>query len=103
MENYDANHFSIIEIIVAERSFTIAFGKEVSTELFHKNYGETISAIRAEPSFELLKNDKPKVYVDLLDPKAILNVISFDDDWQAHNYLIETASQWVLYHWNTVG
>lgn len=88
---------------IAERGFTNTSGKEVSTELFYKNYIATINAIIAEPSFEFSNNDNPEVYVDLLDPKAILNVICFDDDWQEHNYLIETETHWVLYHWNAVG
>jgi hypothetical protein len=87
---------------IAERGFINTIGKEVSTELFYKNYNETINAITPEPSFEFLKNDKPEVYDDLLDPKAILNVICFDDNWQEHNYFIETETHWVLYHWSSV-
>ncbi len=91
-----------MHFFIAERGFTNTIGKEVSTELFYKNYIATINGITAEPSFEFSKNEKLEVYVDLLDPKAILNVICFDDDWQEHNYLIETTDQWVLYHWNVV-
>jgi hypothetical protein len=91
-----------MRFFIAERGFTTTIGKEVSTELFYKNYIATINGITAEPSFEFSKNEKPKVYVDLLDPKAILNVICFDVDWQEHNYLIETETHWVLYHWNVV-
>ena len=91
-----------MRFFISERGFNNTIGKEVSTELFYKNYIATINGITAEPSFEFSKNEKPKVYVDLLDPKAILNVICFDDDWQEHNYLIETETHWVLYHWNSV-
>lgn len=93
---------SFIHFFIAEKGFTNTIGKEVSTALFYKNYSETINAITDEPSFEFLKNNKTEVYVDLLDPKAIINVICFDDDWQEHNYFIETETHWVLYHWNTV-
>lgn len=91
-----------IDFFIAERGFTNSIGKEVSTELFYENYIDTINAIIAEPGFEFLKNENPEVYVDLLNPKAILNVICFDEDWQEHNYFIETETDWVLYHWNTV-
>ena len=91
-----------MRFFISERGFTNTIGKEVSTELFYKTYNETINAITAELSFEFLKNENPEVYVDLIDPKAILNVICFDDDWQEHNYLIETVTHWMLYHWNAV-
>lgn len=87
---------------ITEQGFSNTIGKKVPTELFYKNYNENIKAITAEPCFEFSKNDKPEFYVELLDPKTILNVICFDDDWQEHNYLIETETHWVLYHWNAV-
>lgn len=91
-----------IAFFITERGFTNTIGKEVSTALFYKNYNETINAITTEPSFEFFKNDKPEIYANLLDPMAILNLICFDDDWQQHNYFIETETHWMLYHWNAV-
>ena len=75
---------------------------QITAEKFYENYSENIKNLTADPSFEFTKNDKPEIYFNLIDKNAIKNVICFDDHWQEENYLIETETHWILYHWNTV-
>ncbi|GGD26480.1 hypothetical protein [Flavobacterium orientale] len=93
--------FQFIEFFIAQRGFINTIGKKVSTKLFYKNYSETISNIIAKPTFEFTKNDNREVYFNLLDQNTIINVICFDDYWHEHNYLIETKTNWILYHWSS--
>ena len=90
-----------INFFIAEHGFTVTIGKEMDSEIFYEKYSATIAGLTVEPSFEFTKNDKPETYDNLLQVKDILKVICFDNDWREENFLIETTSSWVLYHWSS--
>ena len=93
---------SFIHFFIAEKGFTNTQGKPMAIQDFWEKYSATIKGITAEPSFEFTKNDEPETFFELLNKEEIAQVICFDDSWEEENYLIETKTSWVLYHWSAV-
>jgi hypothetical protein len=91
-----------IHFFIAEKGFTNSQGNPIAIEYFWNKYSVTIAGITAETSFEFTKNDEPIPYINLLNKEDITEVICFDDSWEEENYLIETTTSWVLYHWSTI-
>lgn len=90
-----------ITFFIEQKGFRNTQGKPVSLEFFWKKYSSTITGITTETSFEFSRNNKEENYVSLLNKNDILQVICFDDNWNEENFLIETKTQWVLYHWSS--
>ncbi len=90
-----------IQFFIAEKGFTNTSGKLMSAEKFWEQYSATIAGITAAPGFEFSKNELPKPFTELLSKADILQVTSFDDTWNEHNFLIETKTEWVLFHWSS--
>ncbi|MFV5702507.1 hypothetical protein ACM55F_11600 [Flavobacterium sp. XS2P12] len=93
---------SFIHFFIAEKGFTNSRGNPISIEDFWDKYSATIEGITAEPSFEFTKNDEPETFSELLNKEEITQVICFDDSWEEENYLIETETHWILYHWSSM-
>jgi len=93
---------SFIHFFIAEKGFTNTQGKPIAIEDFWDKYSATINGITAEPSFEFMKNDEPETFFELLNNEELTQVICFDDSWEEENYLLETKTSWVLYHWSSV-
>ncbi len=88
-----------IKFILAEKRFTNSEGQLISIESFWGKYSATITGITAEPDFEFRKNEMAAPFILLLNRMEIKQVICFDDSWDEQNFLIETETDWFLYHW----
>lgn len=91
---------SFIHFFIAEKGFTNSQGKPIAIEDFWGKYNATIDGITGEPNFEFTKNNEPETFFNFLNKEDITQVICFDDSWEEENYLLETKTSWVLYHWN---
>jgi hypothetical protein len=92
-----ANDF--IKFFIAEKGFTNTEGKLISTAIFWEQYSTAIAGITAAPGFECSKNAEP--FTNLLNKEEIIQVTCFDDTWNEQNFLIETKTEWVLFHWSS--
>ena len=90
-----------INFFIAEKGFANTVGIPMNTATFYAKFSEIMAGITLEPSFECTKNDLPENFSNLLDKEDITSVICFDDSWIEHNFLIETKTSWVLYHWSS--
>ncbi|HEY8690630.1 MAG TPA: hypothetical protein VIM07_15440 [Chitinophagaceae bacterium] len=88
-----------IHFFMAEGGFTNAEGQLITIESFWEKYSATITGITAAPGFEFSKNEIAGPFTDLLNKAEIIQVICFDDTWDEQNFLIETETDWVLFHW----
>ena len=88
-----------INFFVAEKGFSNIEGKLISVDAFWDSYSTTIAGISSESDFESTKNEKKEPFTEPIKKETILQVVCFDDEWNEHNFLIETEDQWVLYHW----
>lgn len=91
-----------IHFFIAEKGFTKSQGNPIAIENFWNKYSATIKGITDEPSFEFTKNDELISFFNLLNKEELTQVICFDDSWEEENFLLETKTSWVLYHWNTI-
>ena len=90
-----------IKFFIAEKGFTNTNGKLIPAESFWEQYSATVAGITTEPSFECSKNELSEPYNNLLSKEDIIQVTCFDDTWNEQNFLIETKSAWVLFHWSS--
>ena len=90
-----------INFFIAEKGFTNTNGKLISVEGFWEQYSATIAGITTAPGFEFSKNEIPEPFTDLLSKENIIQVTCFDDEWNEQNFLIETKTEWVLFHWSS--
>lgn len=90
-----------IKFFIAEKGFTNTEGKLIAAESFWEQYCATVSGITTEPSFEFSKNEIAEPFTDLLSKENIIQVTCFDDTWNEQNFLIETNTEWVLFHWSS--
>ncbi len=90
-----------INFFIAEKGFTNTNGNLISAEKFWEQYIATIGGITTTPGFEFSKNEILEPFTDLLSKEDILQVTCFDDTWNEQNYLIETKTEWVLFHWSS--
>ncbi len=90
-----------INFFIAEKGFTNTNGKLISAESFWEQYSATLAGIAAAPGFEFSRNEKAESFTDLLNKEDIIQVTCFDDTWNEQNYLIETKTEWVLFHWSS--
>lgn len=90
-----------INFFIAEKGFTNTEGKLISVEGFWEQYSATIAGITKTPGFEFSKNEIPEPFTDLLSKENIIQVTCFDDTWNEQNFLIETNTEWVLFHWSS--
>jgi hypothetical protein len=88
-----------IKLFAAEKGFSNVEGAVIPTEDFWKSYRNTIEGISCESDFVFSKNDVIEPFTVLLDKEDIVQVTCFDDEWNEQNFLVETTSHWVLYHW----
>ena len=93
---------SFIHFFIAEKGFTNSQGKPIDIEYFWEKYSATIDGITAELSFEFTRNNEAIPFFNLLNKEELRQVICFDDSWEEENYLLETKTSWVLYHWSTI-
>jgi len=93
---------SFIHFFIAEKGFTNTQGKPIAIEDFWKKYSATIAGITGEIGFEFTKNNETIPFFNLLNKKELTQVICFDDNWEEHNFLVETKTSWVLYNWSSV-
>jgi hypothetical protein len=90
-----------IKALVAWGRFSHTKGEAFPVELFWKQFDGTIEGISSETDFEFSKNGIVELYKNLLLKQDILQVVCFDDTWNEQNFLIETTTNWILYHWIT--
>ncbi len=90
-----------IKFFIAEKGFTNTNGKLIPAESFWEQYSATVAGITTEPGFEFSKNEIAEPYTDLLSKEDIIQVTCFDDTWNEQNFLIETNTGWVLFHWSS--
>lgn len=88
-----------INLFVAEKGFSNVEGAIMPIDDFWKSYRNTIEGISSEPDFKFSKNDVLEPFFVLLEKEDIIQVICFDNEWNEQNFLVETVSSWVLYHW----
>ncbi len=91
-----------IHFFIAEKGFTNTNSKLISAESFWEQYSATVAGVTTEPGFEFSKNGIAEPYTHLLNKEEIIQVTCFDDTWNEQNYLIETKTEWVLFHWSSV-
>ncbi len=88
-----------INTIISGRRFSNISGEAVSTEIFWKEFNGTVEAIIEETGFEFSIDEQPATYSNMLEKEDIESIICFDNTWQEQNYLVETSTHWILYHW----
>ena len=90
-----------INYFIAEKGFTNTEGKLLSAANFWEQYSATIGGITTEPGFEFSKNETTEPFYGLLSKEDIIQVTCFDDIWNEQNFLVETKTEWVLFHWSS--
>jgi hypothetical protein len=91
-----------IKAVIAGGRFSNTKGEAIPIESFWKQYEGTMAGVAEEPSFEFSVDGIVAPYNDLLLKKDIQRVICFDNNWNEQNFLIETSTEWILFHWGTM-
>jgi hypothetical protein len=100
-DNHVPTTKEFIKSVIAGGRFSNIKGEIISIESFWKEFKGTMDGVTAEPNFQFSINGVVTPYNEVLHQKDIQSVICFDNTWQEQNYFIETANEWILYHWAT--